>query len=191
MSTTQPIKDMEKLKLFREDYKEKKPSVRNHLLIIMGLNSALRISDILHLTCGDVYDFHGREWRSHILVRERKTGKKNCVYMNREILEALKESACLLRGERDFLFVSHMRPDEPLSRCQAFRVIKEAAAYAGLENGVSCHSLRKTFGYHAWKRGTPPVLLMHIYNHSAYQITKRYLGIEQDEKDSVFRDTLL
>ena len=41
-------------------------------------------------------------------------------------------------------------------------------------------------GYHAWKQGVPPAMLMMIYNHSSYQITKRYLGIIQEEKDDVF-----
>ena len=61
----------------------------------------------------------------------------------------------------------------------------------GLEEHVSCHSLRKTFGYHAWKQGVPPVMLMKIFNHSSYQITIRYLCIEQDEKDEVFRNIAL
>ena len=64
--------------------------------------------------------------------------------------------------------------------------MKKAAADCHLEGVISCHSLRKTFGYHAWKQGTPPALLMNIYNHSSYQITKRYLGIEQSDKDAVF-----
>lgn len=46
--------------------------------------------------------------------------------------------------------------------------------------------MRKTFGYYAWKYGTQPAVLMDIYNHSSYEITKRYLGIKQDDKDSVF-----
>lgn len=29
---------------------------------------------------------------------------------------------------------------------------------------------------------------MVIYNHSSFQITKRYLGIEQDDKDRIFLD---
>ncbi len=36
------------------------------------------------------------------------------------------------------------------------------------------------------KNGTPPALLMSIYNHSSYEITKRYLGIEQLDKDEVY-----
>jgi len=32
---------------------------------------------------------------------------------------------------------------------------------------------------------------MSIYNHSSYEITKRYLGIDQLEKDKVFLETFL
>ena len=75
----------------------------------------------------------------------------------------------------------------PINRVQAYRIIKEAAQAAGLDEYVSCHSLRKTFGYFAWKQGVPPAMLMDIYNHSSYRVTKRYLGIEQDERDCVFQ----
>ena len=58
-------------------------------------------------------------------------------------------------------------------------------------DGKVLHNMRKTFGYQAWKQGVQPALLMSIYNHSSYEITKRYLGITQDERDEVFMNVLL
>ena len=117
---------------------------------------------------------------------EKKTGKNTSIYINQEVRQAL--SACHLTGldPDDALFPSHKYKGSPLSRYQAYRVIKKAAVYAGLPEHISCHSLRKTFGYHAWKQSVPPAMLMDIYNHSSYQITKRYLGTDQDDKDQVF-----
>ena len=187
MSTTLPIKNPEQPRLFKGFYQTEKPNARNYTLIIMGLNSALRISDILNLTYGDVYDYQQQEWKTHLVVTEQKTGKQNRIYMNQEIQETLRIYAQPCEKESSlWLFGSQMQKEQPLSRYQAYRIVKKAAAFAGLDFNVSCHSLRKTFGYHAWKQGTQPALLMSIYNHSTYQITKRYLGIDQDDKDEVF-----
>ncbi len=187
MSTTQPIRTPEQLQLFKDYYRTVKPNGRNYRLIVLGLNSALRISDLLYLTYGDLYDHERNAWRTHLTVREQKTGKENRIYINREIRRAVRESGGLSqKAPDDWLFASQMQSARPLSRYQAYRVVKEAAAYAGLGPGISCHSLRKTFGYHAWKQGTPPALLMNIYNHSSYQVTRHYLCIDQDDRDEVF-----
>lgn len=187
MSTTQPIRNTEQLKIFKSYYLSEKPNSRNYALIIIGLNSALRISDILRLTYGDVYDFERSLWKTHIVIAEQKTGKTNRIYMNRKIQKTLKEFMNPdSKDSASWLFASQIQKTHPLSRFQAYRIVREAAAFAGLDANISCHSLRKTFGYYAWKQGTPPALLMSIYNHSAYRITKRYLGIDQDDKDEVF-----
>lgn len=186
MSTTQPIKSVKQLEQFKKYYQEVSPDSRNYALIILGLNTALRISDILRLHIADVWDFRQHCFNRHIEITEKKTGKNTSIYINREVRQAL--SACHLTSldPGDALFPSHKYKGSPLSRYQAYRIIKKAAVYAGLPEHISCHSLRKTFGYHAWKQSVPPAMLMDIYNHSSYQITKRYLGIDQDDKDQVF-----
>lgn len=187
MSTTQPIRSREELELFKSYYEVEKPNERNYMLIVMGLNSALRISDMLHLTYGDVYDYAREEWKKYLVVKEQKTGKINRIYINKEIGKVLRQTAQPNeKMARSWLFESQKQKNKPLSRYQAYRIIREAAAFAGVEEHISCHSLRKTFGYHAWKQGTEPALLMNIYNHSSFQITKRYLCIDQDDRDQVF-----
>lgn len=187
MSTTQPVRNVTQLNLLKNYYLTEKPNARNHMLIIIGLNTALRISDILSLTYGGVYDYQKNEWKSHIMVKEQKTGKLNRIYMNQEIRGILeKYTNPVQQDPASWLFVGQKKIGDHLSRCQAFRIVKAAGKFAGLDENISCHSLRKTFGYHAWKQGTAPALLMNIFNHSTYQITKRYLCIDQDDKDEVF-----
>ena len=57
MNTAQPIRNLEDLKNFKNYYKEIHPNTRNQLLVILGLNTALRISDLLTLRWEDVYNF--------------------------------------------------------------------------------------------------------------------------------------
>lgn len=187
MSMTQPIRNTEQLRQLKNYYLSEKHNPRNYMLIILGLNTALRISDILTLTYGDIYDYRRSVWKSHIVVNEQKTGKENRIYMNKEVKAVFQKytnpSSC---ASSAWIFASRKQKEGHLSRYQAYRIVKEAGAFAGFDDSISCHSLRKTFGYHAWKQGTAPALLMSIFNHSAYQITKRYLCIEQDDKDEVF-----
>lgn len=194
MSTTQPIRDPQKLLAFKEYYWNLHPNARNHALCILCLNTALRITDVLHLKWGDIYDFSNQAFYSHILITEKKTGKSNMIALNNAAQAALScymASLFPAPSRQTYLFPSRKGLNQPLSRYQAFRIVKGAAGDVGLGEHVSCHSLRKTFGYYAWQQGIPPALLMNIYNHSSYQITKRYLGIEQDDKDNVFMNIVL
>ena len=191
MSTTQPIRDKKSLQSFRNFYRDRKEHLRNYTIIVMGLNSALRINDILHLTYDMVYQNH--KVRSHIVVKERKTGKENRILLNSETRHLLAKyrkeliKTTMYQEGNPYLFPSPKKSGAPLSRYQAYRMITAAAKALNLGEHISCHSLRKTFGYHAWKQGANQVMLMTIFNHSSFAITRRYLCIDQDEKDSIFR----
>ena len=194
MKITQPIRDIAELKKIKRYYREVKPNKRNSLLVVCGLNTALRISDILKLRWKDVYNENLLSFKSHIDVREQKTGKKTTVFINKNLKEAfasflkdiIAKKGKLCEVMEQFIFLGQKSNDKPISRIQAFRIISEAAVKCLLSHKVSCHSLRKTFGYHAWKKGVSPALLTSIYNHSSYKITTRYLGIDQDDRDEVF-----
>lgn len=193
MNTAQPIRKPEDLENLKAYYKIKDPQPRNYLLIIMGLNTALRISDILQLKWKDVYDFKKKCFNDHIIIVEQKTGKNSSIAVNDNLEQALVQyrEFQIHNGKEiepeTYLYESFGFDNQPISRVQAFRIIKRAATACNISGVVSCHSLRKTFGYHAWKQGVSPVLLMNIYNHSSFVVTQRYLGIEQDDRDNVFK----
>ena len=186
MSTTEPIRNKCKLEKFRNYYMNVSPNERNYLLIITGLNTALRISDILSLKWGDIYDCTTHTVKSRIKLKEKKTGKTANIAVNSSLRDAIKNvvSDCSAPDPESYIFTG--RGNNPMNRSTAYRIVKRAANYVGLTSDVSCHSLRKTFGYFAWKRGVQPAILMSIYNHSSFAITKRYLGIDQDDKDKVY-----
>lgn len=89
MGTTQPIRSKSELLAFRMYYRDIKPNMRNYCLIVMGLNTALRISDLLELKWTDVYNFEHKEFRTHFLINEQKTGKNNYVTLNSNATSAL------------------------------------------------------------------------------------------------------
>lgn len=192
MNLAQPIKKIKDLENFKDYYIKIKPNYRNELLIVLGLNTALRISDILSLKWESVYNFEKKEYRNHIIIMEQKTGKLSQIYLNSSVLETLKDYKEYLKQNNriikpDTFIFNHRNKNVPITRTQAFRIIKESADYYDISGVISCHSLRKTFGYHAWKQGVPPALLVTVFNHSSFDITKRYLGIEQDDRDKIFK----
>ena len=186
MAVTEPIRNKNHIREMANYYLSK-GNFRNHLLIVMGVHTGLRISDLLQLKRSDIYNYQQGCFHSHIHLVEQKTGKTRAIALNKKVLSAL---ALCFRTQSgiadDFLFQSRRRSHRPIGRTQAWRVVKEAAAAIGVAGVIGCHSLRKTLGYHAWKAGVAAVLLMDLFNHSSFEVTRRYLGISQDDRDAVY-----
>ena len=182
MPATEPIRCNNKLRELAE-YWLNKGNIRNYALVVVDTCTALRISDLLRLQWPDVYDFATALWRTHITVREGKTKKVRVIALNKKALHALRLLFKHRRG--DYIFASNRKNAAPISRIQAWRIVKEAVIAVKIPGCISVHSLRKVMGYFAWQAGVSLVLIMELYDHSRFEVTRRYLGIAQADRDRV------
>lgn len=180
MNIVEPIRDRENLKKC-EEFLEKQ-SLRNLLLFTLGTNSGLRISDILRLDVKDVKD------RDYIDIIEKKTGKFKRFPLNEKLKLLLKQFTKGKEPEAP-LFVSVF--NNRMERTQCYRIINNACRNIGVKYKVGTHTLRKTFGYHHYKKFKDVVVLQKIFNHSSPQITLRYIGIDQDIIDESYKNFVL
>jgi integrase len=184
MATTEPIRNKRQIRELAKYYLQR-GQLRNYCLIVLGVHTALRISDLLRLRWEDVYDFKNHRIRESIEITEKKTGKTKIVALNKKVVQALSLYASQVPAQQGFLIVN-IKTKKAISRIQAYRIIRAAAETLHLPGRVSCHSLRKSFGYHAWKAGVSPAVIMEIFNHNSLAVTRRYLGVTQDDKNEVY-----
>lgn len=140
MKTVQPIRDKNKIDEMKTELK--KQGTRDYLLFITGINTGLRISDIRILKVSDVLN-EDRTPKSHITIREKKTGKIKKFKINdtlsREFIDYTKNMKM-----NDYLFYSRKGINKPITRIQAYRILNTVAKKIGLEE-IGTHTLRKTF----------------------------------------------
>ncbi|MBU3173374.1 site-specific integrase [Clostridium estertheticum] len=176
MNFVQPIRDKEKIEEIKTLLMYK--SYRDYFMFVLGINTGLRISDLLPLKVQDV------RTQDYIILKEKKTGKSKRFPINDKLKIEISKYTKLL-NDNDYLFPS--QKGGHLKRVRAYEILKEVGTKAGVGE-LGTHSLRKSFGYHFYKKYKDVAMLQKIFNHSAPSVTLRYIGIEQDEIDTVLRD---
>lgn len=196
MNSVEPIRDIKTIKSIRSILKSQ--STRNELLFILGINVGLRISDILKLKISDLVKVNGKTAKEYVIITEKKTGKTKKFYIG-DIVKKLIENYVRELPNVDmgsYVFQSRKGVNMPITRQQAYRILNDAAEMIGIvekddkgvivSGEVGTHTLRKTFGYHAYQSGTSLELLMDIFNHSSKSQTLRYIGITEEQKKEVY-----
>ena len=177
-NTVQPIRDLEKVRKIKELLLHR--SYRDYFLFFMGINSGLRISDILPLRVCEV------KAATHLKVREKKTGNTRRILITDTLRNEIQKY-CHPLADSDYLFPSRSG-DKPISRVQAWNIINAAAREAGIQDSIGTHSMRKTFGYHFYQKYKDLVLLQQIFGHSSQSVTLRYIGITDDMIDQAMQN---
>lgn len=180
MAIVEPIRSVDNIRKVEKILKEK--SLRNLLLFTIGTNCGLRISDILKLNIEDVKN------KNYITLTEQKTGKFKKFPINAKLKPMLVKYT---KDKNDEGPLFPTNSNKRLDRSAAYRIITTACEKAGLEENIGTHSLRKTFGYHHYKKFKDIAILQKIFNHNNPQVTLRYIGIEQDQIDKSYMNFIL
>ena len=151
------------------------------LLIALGCFTGLRISDILALRWKQILN------TSEFTVIEKKTNKLRTIRINAQLGKHIKECYAQIKpiGINSPILVSQKGTVFTIQRINV--ILKEVKKKYKLKiKNFSCHSLRKTFGRQVYNMNSDNselalVKLMELFNHSSVTITKRYLGLRQEE----------
>jgi integrase len=191
MEIVEPIRKKTDL----EDIKRilKKRSLRDYALFVLGINSGLRISDLLSLRVEDVLDPGSRRLKvtDRIRMREKKTGKVKNFPLNTPARSALSEYLNARRPAKEEPLFPSRKGKGPLTTRQAHRIISDAAKEVGIRERIGTHTMRKTFCYHAYKKGVDIGNLQKLLNHSSQTETLRYMGILRDDLDQIYEKLCL
>lgn len=184
--TVEPIrkrKDIKNIKKLLQD------STRNFCIFVLGVNTNLRASDLLKIKINQVKYLEPDE---EITLKEKKTGKKRRINLNRACIEAIQK---LIKSKNflddDFLFMSNREDRKALTVSSLSGLVKKWCKDINLKGNYASHSLRKTWGYHqriTFDVGIPE--LMVCFNHTSQKQTLNYLCIQPEEIKSVYKNEL-
>lgn len=178
MNTVSPIRDMEMVKRVKREAQQM--GEQPYLMVLLGLNTGLRVSDLLQVRVSDILG------RGYILRREKKTGKHTEVRFHAGVVSEMRRLLAGKRGD-ELLFQSphrYAKRDQPVDRNTAYSWVVTACRRAGITEPVGCHTLRKTYGYHFYQQYRDIATLMLKFNHSSEKETMRYIGITQEHINS-------
>ena len=181
MKEVHAVKDLDTVRLISH-LLEKRFSNQMALVWNIGLNLALRISDLLAIKFDDIQS-------DRLILTEQKTGKVASIKLNVKSLDLILQIRQEFPGHI-YLFQSYRSQQtintlpRPISR----RAVSQAFSEVGKEVGINLgtHSMRKTRGYHLYQNTKDIARVMKMLRHSSEAVTLRYIGITQEEVDRDF-----
>jgi len=183
MNSVDPIRqrsDITKIKKYLSSNK------RDLFFFVLGINTGIRAGDLLKLR---VKDLRNQYTGDSIPIIEQKTGKQNCIIINKPVYKTFQEYLSeYTPDDEDFIFFSRKgnRQERHLHIFSMSRLVKQWFTDLNIPGNWGCHSMRKTWGYMQRKKyGVDWSVICRRYNHSNPSITMRYLGITSDEVSQI------
>lgn len=166
MNWVAPIKDPKTLKLFGETLKE--VDYKYYIMFELGVGTGLQLQDILTFKVKDV------RGKKKISVSIGTKNIKN-VFDIPENLQAIIKDFTDGKDPESYLILGHASNNKPVSREQAYRVLRAAGHKIGLSS-IGAQTMRKTFAWNYYKETGDIYYLQNLFNHASPSITYRFIG---------------
>lgn len=150
---------------------------RNYMILVLGINLAFRIEDILQLRVDNFKN-------GSIYTREFKTNKEQSFEIHPNLEKDVKSYIArnnLIQGE--YLFRSRVGINKPITRQRTWQIIEELSIVCKLNYSVGCHSLRKYYARKYYETTGDIIGLKEMLNHSSERVTLLYICWGQEEKN--------
>ncbi len=171
------VKDIRRIK----QYLLGKRNKRDYLMFVLGINTGLRVGDLLSLRAKDVLELDTMMVTRSVLIREQKTGKLREFELNDAAREAIILYLESIPQQQTGVYLFPSRKGAgPLTTRSAHKIIKTTLRELGIKGNYGTHSLRKTFGYHRHANNVKLETLQKLFNHSSPAVTLRYIGITKE-----------
>ena len=167
---------------------------RNRGLFILGVSTGGRISELLSLSIGDVYQ-NGKAVTDLLFEKSIVKGGEvsRAVPVNRDGREAIenlitwhREKYNSTRGNRPLFPSRHQSGKVQMHRQTAHQMLKKAFIAAGLNGKIATHSLRKSFAQRVYEHSGDIYLVKELLGHRNVATTQSYLGVNYaDARDAV------
>jgi integrase len=167
---------------------------RDLALFTVGINTPLRVGDLLALKIGQVRQLQPN---AVLRIQDPRTGKPYRVGFNRLccavvaalIADRTSGTSSSMASDNDFLFPSQR--GEALLTTSLNRLVKSWCQRIGLAGNYGAHSLRKTWGYHQFATfGTDLGRLMAFFHHASRRQTLAYLCLKPNDFKNIFEHVL-
>lgn len=175
------------------DADKRQIACRNKMLFLIGMNVGIRGSDLRTLKWNFFFKDNGefKEFYTLQPKKQRKQHKFVKLYFNQTVKKAISDyvNEYPIEDMNGYLFQSR-KGNEPIAVASLWRIIKESAAEAGIEQNIGSHSLRKSWGFWCWHEAEDKnkalVILQKCFNHSSTQVTLKYIGLLDDEISDMY-----
>lgn len=166
---------------------EKDEDYKFSLLISIGVFTGLRISDLLTLKYSDLIG------NDVLRITEKKTKKVRSIKINKDLKDIVERIVSKMKvSELNTLIFLNRFGTKSIDKSYVNVRLKEIFSRYRIKVGgnVSTHTFRKTLGRRVMEvnnySNESLVLLMELFGHSSMSITKRYLGIREQEIHDVY-----